>query len=63
MVVERRPYVPEHRRARQCRRDCTTSEISLRGGQQVIIVAFPQAGFESPGKVRRWLYGGKIPEE
>lgn len=63
MVVQRRPDVSQHGGARECRRDCATSEIALCGCQQVVAVTFPETCFEPLGKVRRWLYTRKVSEE
>jgi hypothetical protein len=63
VVIKRRPDVPKHDGTRQRRCNCAKPEIALCGGQQAIVVTFPQARFESAGKIRGWLYGRKISEQ
>ena len=63
MVIKRRPYVTQHSRAGECRRDCATSEIVLRGGQQMVAIALFKTRFEPLREIRGWLYGRKISEE
>ena len=62
-MIERRPDVTQHDGA--CQRCCNRakSEIALCDGQQAIVVTLPQTGFESAGKIRGRLYGGKVSEQ
>jgi hypothetical protein len=63
-VVQRHPDVPEHSSAGECRRDCTTPEITLSGSQQMAAVTFPdETRFEAPGKIFGWLYARKVSEK
>ena len=63
MVVQRSPYVAEHGGAGQRCGDCSTPQIPLRSGQQMVTFTFPETRFEAPRKVGGWLDTGKISEE
>jgi len=62
-MIERRPDVSQHDST--CQRCCNRPkpEIPLGSGQQAIVVTFPETRFESPGKIRGRLYGGKVSEQ
>ncbi len=62
-MVQRRPYVSQHYRASQRRRDGATSEITLRRHEQIVVLAVPETHFEPPGKVRGWLYRREVSEQ
>jgi hypothetical protein len=62
-MIEGRSDVSQHDSTCQRRRNRAKSEIALCDGQQAIVVTLPQTGFESAGKIRGRLNGGKIPEQ
>ena len=63
MVVQRRRYVSEHRRAGKCCRYRATSEIALSGREKMLALTVSEARFEPLGETSGRLNDWKISEE